>query len=230
MNQEKIGQIIKEIRLKNNLSQQVFAEKFGVTYQAVSKWENGKNIPDIVILKQICEEYNLKLEDLLDAKITNKKKNNWIMLAAILVSIIIGITIGIVLIFGGDGYKFKTLTTDCSDFNVSGSIAYDNNKTSIYISHITYCGEIDNNKYKTIKLVLYNINDKVKTEIGQYNYDGNSITLEEFLKEANFNIETCQLYLEESLNLEITAETYDGKILFHEVPLKLEDNCIDTQP
>ena len=62
MNQEKIGQVIKEIRTKNNLSQQAFAEKFGVTYQAVSKWENGKNIPDIATLKEICKEYNLKLE------------------------------------------------------------------------------------------------------------------------------------------------------------------------
>ena len=87
MNQEKIGQVIKEIRTKNNLSQQAFAEKFGVTYQAVSKWENGKNIPDIATLKEICKEYNLKLEDLLDAKISSKQKNNllkWFLLVIIL--------------------------------------------------------------------------------------------------------------------------------------------------
>lgn len=41
MNQELIGKTIKEIRKKENLSQQKFAEKYGVTYQAVSKWENG---------------------------------------------------------------------------------------------------------------------------------------------------------------------------------------------
>ena len=60
MNQEKIGNIIKNIRVQNNLSQREFAEKFGVTYQAVSKWENGKNIPDIAILKEICREYKLE--------------------------------------------------------------------------------------------------------------------------------------------------------------------------
>ena len=41
MDQEKIGKLIKVIRKKNNLTQAEFAEKYGVTYQAVSKWENG---------------------------------------------------------------------------------------------------------------------------------------------------------------------------------------------
>ncbi len=41
MDQELIGKFIKEIRKKNNLTQQEFATKYKVTYQAVSKWENG---------------------------------------------------------------------------------------------------------------------------------------------------------------------------------------------
>ena len=42
MDQERIGKFIKEIRTKNNLSQNEFAKKYGVTYQAVSKWEMVK--------------------------------------------------------------------------------------------------------------------------------------------------------------------------------------------
>ena len=227
MNQEKIGQIIKEIRTKNNLSQQAFAEKFGVTYQAVSKWENGKNIPDIATIKEICKEYNLKLEDLLDAKISSKQKNNllkWFLLVIILLIIILII----VLIFKNNDFEFKTLSTSCNDFTVNGSIAYNDTKSSIYISHITYCGEVDSNKYKKIQCVLYESNDKIKTEIGRYNYEEESgITLEEFLKEVNFNVETCKLYSEDSLHLEIDATTVEGEDIFHKVPLKLVDNCID---
>ena len=227
MNQEKIGQAIKEIRMKNNLSQQAFAEKFGVTYQAVSKWENGKNIPDIATLKEICKEYNLKLEDLLDAKISTKPKNNllkWFLLVVILLIIILII----VLIFKNNDFEFKTLSTSCNDFTVNGSIAYNNTKSSIYISHITYCGEMDNNRYNKIECVLYESNDKVKTEIGRYNYEEETgITLEEFLKEVNFNVETCKLYSEDSLHLEIDATTIDGEDIFHKVPLKLVDSCID---
>ena len=38
MNQEKISQLIKKIRTDNNLTQSQFANKYNVTYQAVSKW------------------------------------------------------------------------------------------------------------------------------------------------------------------------------------------------
>ncbi|MCI8445882.1 MAG: helix-turn-helix transcriptional regulator, partial [Bacilli bacterium] len=73
MDQEKIGKFIKDIRLKENLSQQIFAQKYNVTYQAVSKWENGKSIPDIAILKQMCSDYDMNLDDFLEAKISKSK-------------------------------------------------------------------------------------------------------------------------------------------------------------
>lgn len=41
MNQEKLGKFIKDIRKKHNLTQKQLADKYNVTYQAVSKWENG---------------------------------------------------------------------------------------------------------------------------------------------------------------------------------------------
>lgn len=41
MNQEKFGQLIKEIRKTNHLTQKQLAEKYHVTFQAVSKWERG---------------------------------------------------------------------------------------------------------------------------------------------------------------------------------------------
>lgn len=63
MDQSKIGQLIKKIRKENHLTQQEFASRYGVTYQAVSKWENGKNIPDVALLKQICQDYHMDLND-----------------------------------------------------------------------------------------------------------------------------------------------------------------------
>ena len=44
MDQEKIGKFIKEIRKKNKLTQKDLADKYNVTYQAVSKWENGVSL------------------------------------------------------------------------------------------------------------------------------------------------------------------------------------------
>ena len=76
MDQEKIGKLIKEIRKKNNLTQAEFAEKYGVTYQAVSKWENGKNIPDVSLLKEISKDFNVNIEDLLEGRVSSKNKSN----------------------------------------------------------------------------------------------------------------------------------------------------------
>ena len=128
MNQEKIGNIIKNIRVQNNLSQREFAEKFGVTYQAVSKWENGKNIPDIAILKEICREYNLDLDNLLDAKVS-RVKLNWLKWAIPI--FIILVTVFVFLILRNNDFEFKTISTGCDDFTVNGSIAYNNKKSSI---------------------------------------------------------------------------------------------------
>ena len=80
MDQEKIGNFIKEIRTKNNLTQKQFADKYNVTYQAVSKWENGKNMPDVALIKQISKDFNISLEEIYNGELNiNKKKNNFIV-------------------------------------------------------------------------------------------------------------------------------------------------------
>lgn len=77
MNQEKIGNLIKQIRKENQLTQQQFASKYGVTYQAVSKWENGKNIPDIALLRQMSKDFHIDIQDILDGEMTTKKKKKY---------------------------------------------------------------------------------------------------------------------------------------------------------
>lgn len=233
MNQELIGKKIKEIRKKENLSQQKFAEKYGVTYQAVSKWENGKNIPDISILKEICNDYNLDLNNFLDTKIDNKKTNFLILI--IIFIIIMLILISCIIFFlknDNSDFEFKTLSSSCSNFTLSGSIAYNDSKSSIYISHITYCGGDDKRKYKEIECTLYETNNKTKTEISKLNYNGKKeITLEEYLNDIQFNIDnyekTCKIYKENSLHLEIDAIDENDNTTTYKIPLTLEDNCIN---
>ena len=69
-----VGPKIKELRNKAGLTQKDLADKYGVTYQAVSKWETGKNIPDISLLKEISKDFNVNIEDLLEGKETKKAK------------------------------------------------------------------------------------------------------------------------------------------------------------
>lgn len=53
------------LRKNNNWTQDELAEKLNVSSQAVSKWENGISIPDIQILKQLSNLYNVSLDVLL---------------------------------------------------------------------------------------------------------------------------------------------------------------------
>ena len=75
MDNDKIGKFISDLRKKNKLTQQSFADKLGVTYQAVSKWENGKSIPDIIILKEISKQFNVSIDELISGEENAIKKN-----------------------------------------------------------------------------------------------------------------------------------------------------------
>ena len=233
MNQEKIGNLIKEIRKKNNLTQAEFAERYGVTYQAVSKWENGKNIPDIMLLKQISEDFDTPLSDLLDGKTTSKKKNYKSMFIILLIVFIFLIVFLIIHFGNDDDFEFKTISANCNNFNISGSIAYNDNKSSIYISNINYCGGEDNTLYKKIKCALYESNGNIETKIDEYDYNDNGIKLEDFFKNVNFHIDnykrSCKEYNKNSLYLLIDAIDSDDNVTSYRVPLSLTDNC-DAQP
>lgn len=71
--------IIKDIRKKNNVTQEEMANKLCVSRQAISNWENNKNLPDIELLILISKEYNTYLDELiLNGQDSNVMKNKLI--------------------------------------------------------------------------------------------------------------------------------------------------------
>ena len=226
MNQEKIGNIIRKIRKENHMSQQDFADKYNVSFQAVSKWETGKNIPDIAIINQICNDYNLDINNFLDAKKIKKKRYTWIWVLIIIV--IIGVSI-FAIINIDDSFEFKTITTTCNDFKVSGSMAYNEKKSSIYISHVDYCGGDDDTKYESIKCDLMEESGYNLYLVESCEKVGINTTLEDYLKDVHFNIDkqdkSCTRYTRNPLYLIIQATKENGEIKNFEIPLALSDNC-----
>ncbi len=61
----KIGQFIKEERIKKNLTQEKFAQLLYLAPSAVSKWENGKNLPDLAKLVEISKILDCTVDELL---------------------------------------------------------------------------------------------------------------------------------------------------------------------
>ena len=76
MDQIKIGKFIAECRKKNNLTQMQLAEKLNITDRAISKWENGKAMPDSSIMLDLCNELNISVNDLLSGEIIGKDAYN----------------------------------------------------------------------------------------------------------------------------------------------------------
>lgn len=230
MNQEKIGQFIKKIRKDNNLTQNEFATKLGVTFQAVSKWENGKSIPDISTLQLISKTFSVDIADLLDGEKTSKdKKKVWLFIAGILI-VLCGV-IGIVIFYQSHhhDFEFKKIDTTCEDFTINGSAAYNYDKTSIYISNINYCGKENNTIYEKIECNLYENYGQTTTLVSKCEHEEEKVTLEEYLKDVEINVDNysavCKKFKESSLYLEIKAYKNDGSITTYEVPITLKENC-----
>ena len=229
MDPERVGKFIKKLRETNNLTQQDLADKYNVTYQAVSKWERGINLPDISLLKLMSKDFNIDIEDILDGNL--KKNNKKIKRIIIVIVLSILLIISIILFFkiNDKTFHFKTLSSTCSDFKVSGSVAYDKNKSSIYISNVDYCGGNDTTIYKEIECNLFESNDDVNKKISSCKSIGNNITLEEYLKNIEINIDNyyqaCKSYDNGNLYLEINAKGNNDKVTYYKIPLNINDNC-----
>ena len=78
MDQIKIGKFIAESRKKNNLTQMQLAEKLNITDRAISKWENGKSMPDSSIMLELCNELKISVNELLSGEMIEMKDYNQI--------------------------------------------------------------------------------------------------------------------------------------------------------
>ena len=232
MDQVKIGNIIKKIRTDNNLTQQEFADLFGVTYQAVSKWENGKNIPDISVLKLMSKKFNISFEDLLNGKLSFQNRHGKKVKLLILLPLLFTLVIGIILILllnhrSHDHFEFKQISASCENFEITGSMAYNTDKTSIYISKVNYCGIEDNEVYDKITCSLYESSDNINSIITSCK-EAQKTTIKDYLTNVNISANNyssiCKKYDDTSLYIEIEAYKND-KITKYKIPMSISDNC-----
>lgn len=75
MDQIKIGNFLKELRKENGFTQEQLAQYFNVSSRTVSRWECGRNMPDLDILIEMCDYYEVDLRELLDGERKEVKMN-----------------------------------------------------------------------------------------------------------------------------------------------------------
>ena len=76
MDLKRIGKFIASCRKKQKLTQEQLAEKLNITYKAVSKWETGKGLPDASIMKDLCNNLKITVNELLSGELINKEDYN----------------------------------------------------------------------------------------------------------------------------------------------------------
>ena len=70
INQTVIGSYIAHKRKEQNLTQEQLAQQLGVSNKTISKWENGKCMPDYSIIQKLCEALHVTLPELMDGEDT----------------------------------------------------------------------------------------------------------------------------------------------------------------
>lgn len=86
MDQIKIGKFILNCRKEKGITQEQLAEKLGVTSKSISRWENGHTMPDYTLLKDLCNELDININELLSGEkikgndYMNKSEENLIKL------------------------------------------------------------------------------------------------------------------------------------------------------
>ena len=76
MDQKKIGSFLKELRKEKDLTQEQLAEVLNVSGRTVSRWETGNNMPDISILVEIAEFYDVSIPEIIEGERKSGKMND----------------------------------------------------------------------------------------------------------------------------------------------------------
>ena len=75
MDLQKIGAFLREMRKEKALTQEQLAERLGVSRRTVSRWETGSNMPDLDLLVEMADLYQVELRELLNGERKNERMN-----------------------------------------------------------------------------------------------------------------------------------------------------------
>lgn len=86
MDQKKVGIFLKELRKEKNITQEQLAEKLNVSARTVSRWETGNNMPDISVLVDLAEFYEVSIPEIIDGERKSEKMNKEVKETALKIS------------------------------------------------------------------------------------------------------------------------------------------------
>ena len=76
MNQQKMGEFLKHLRKEKGLTQEQLAEHFYVSSRSVSRWETGRNMPDVEMLIELADFYDVEIREIIDGERKSENMDN----------------------------------------------------------------------------------------------------------------------------------------------------------
>lgn len=76
MDQIMIGKFLKELRKEKNITQEQLADKLNVSGRTVSRWETGNNMPDISILVEMAELFDVSIPEIINGERKSEKMDD----------------------------------------------------------------------------------------------------------------------------------------------------------
>ena len=76
MNQQKTGEFLKHLRKEIGLTQEQLAEHFCISSRTISRWETGSNMPDLDMLIELADFYNVDIREIIDGERKSEIMNN----------------------------------------------------------------------------------------------------------------------------------------------------------
>ena len=73
MDQKKTGEFLKQLRKEKGLTQEQLAERFVVSGRTVSRWETGSNMPDLSVLVELADYYDVDIREIIDGERKSEK-------------------------------------------------------------------------------------------------------------------------------------------------------------
>lgn len=216
MKEKKVGEFIAKCRKEKNITQEQLAEAVGVTGASISKWENGRNLPDTIYFDALSNELEVSVlelmngekfpEDSVPASSLNKvleecmsaykkkERKKRYKIISILIVILLILTLSIFLLFYINNYnKFRIYSLISEDlvYNASGVLSITNDKNLLMISGLS-CNSCDDIKIYDAEIQLY-IGEKLiyrRGDISSYEKgDKEYFNLNQFLHSIVINIQ-----------------------------------------
>lgn len=207
MDLNKVGSFIASLRKEKGLTQVELGILLNVNDKTVSRWETGKNAPDISMLNDLSEKLDISVKELLNGErnlekdiniealkyYNNRGKKRILISAIIAILIILLISILLFSINKYNQYKVFKVYSSNSNLNLEGIVVLNPHRNIIVLRNIEYSdyneGTTDEISSKSYYVKLLSNDKIIKNEI--YNFD-KEMSLRDFLA-------TYTLYVDELL-------------------------------